>query len=131
CRQDIAVSPEGHLYIAFRTSMTEPGGDERDIFICRSMDGGRTFDSSIQCQLGDWTLTGCPTRGPHISLDSAENLHVAWSDARDNSAGKLNSYFSLLRKGDTAVFPNYTVNGRGQSANWPDLAVSPNGLVAF
>jgi hypothetical protein len=130
CRQDIAVSPEGHVYIAFRTNMTEADGDKRDIFICRSMDGGVTFDSSIRCQLGGWTLTGCPTKGPHISLDSSENLHVAWSDARDDS-GKLNSYFSLLRKGDTAIFPNYTVNGRGQGANWPDLAVSTNGLVAF
>jgi hypothetical protein len=132
CRQDIAVSPAGHVYIAFRTNMTEADSTEkRDIFICRSMNGGLTFDSSIRCQLGGWTLTGCPTKGPHTSLDSGENLHVAWSDARDDSDGKLNSYFSLLRKGDTAVFPNYTVNRSGQSASWPDLAVCPNGLVAF
>src|SRR5581483_5818817 len=51
CRDDIAASPEGHVYIAFRTSMTETDGDKRDIFICRSRDGGLTFDSSIRCQL--------------------------------------------------------------------------------
>src|ERR1017187_3913648 len=43
CRQDIAVSPEGHVYIAFRTNMTETNGEKRDIFICRSMNGGITF----------------------------------------------------------------------------------------
>jgi hypothetical protein len=131
CRQDIAVSPEGHVYIAFRTNMTESNGEKRDIFICRSTNSGITFDSSIRVQLGDWTLTACPTKGPHISLDSGENLHVAWSDARDDS-GKLVSYYSMLRKGDTSIFPNYSVSlSASQSGNWPDLAVSSNGIIAY
>ena len=132
CRDDIAVSPQGHVYIAFRTSMTEDTGDMRDIFIARSMDGGVTFDRSIQCQLGDWNLTACPTKGPQIALDGNENLHVAWADARDDSSGKLISYYSLLRPGDSAVFPNYSVASRGlPDEEWPDLAYSAGGTIAY
>lgn len=132
CRDDIAVSPEGHVYIAFRTSMTEPDGDMRDIFIARSMDGGVTFDSSIQCQLGNWNLTACPTKGPQIALDGNENLHIAWADARDDSSGKLTSYYSLLRRTDSTVFPNYSLStGNLPYSEWPDVAVGPNGTIAY
>ncbi|MFI5201994.1 MAG: T9SS type A sorting domain-containing protein, partial [Candidatus Kapaibacterium sp.] len=132
CRDDIAVSPSGHVYIAFRTSMTEGTRDMRDIFIARSMDGGVTFDSSIQCQLGDWNLTDCPTKGPQIVLDRNENLHVAWADARDDSSRKLVSYYSLLRQADTSVFPNYSIStGNLPYSEWPDVALGPDGTIAY
>ncbi|HET6399919.1 MAG TPA: exo-alpha-sialidase [Candidatus Kapabacteria bacterium] len=132
CRDDIAVSPEGHVYIAFRTSMTEGTSDMRDIFIARSMDSGMTFDSSIQCQLGDWNLTDCPTKGPQIALDGNENLHVAWADARDDFSGKLVSYYSLLRRADTSVFPNYSISsGNLPYSEWPDVAIGPDGTIAY
>lgn len=131
CRQDIAASPEGHVYIAFRTNMTTPTGDKRDIFICRSWDGGRTFDSSIRCQLGGWTLDACPTKGPHISLDLSENLFIAWNDARDDM-GKLVAYFDMLPKGWNSVLPNYSIsNSNSQTGHWPYVAVSPTGLIAY
>jgi len=131
CRQDIAVSPEGHVYIAFRTNMTTPSdGDKRDIFICRSWDRGVTWDSSIRCQLGEWTLTACPTKGPHIALDRDEHLHLAWNDARDDS-GKLIAYFSLLKRGESQIFPNYSLsNSRTQQATWPDITIGPGGTLA-
>ncbi|MDP4200577.1 MAG: hypothetical protein Q8922_08155 [Bacteroidota bacterium] len=131
CRQDIAVSPDGHVYIAFRTSMNTPLGDMRDIFICRSWDGGQTFEPSIQCQLGDWKLEDCPSKGPHISLDPHENLFVAWNDQRDDS-GKLIAYFGLLPKGRSNVLPNYSIsNSQTQTGHWPYVTVSPNGIIAY
>ena len=130
CRTDIAASPDGHIYTAFRTNMTEPTGDKRDIYIARSMDGGLTFDSSIQCQLGDWTLDACPTKGPQIALDKNENLHIAWADARDDS-GKLATYYAALSNGASEVLANSAVSYGTPNATWPDVAIAPDGTIAY
>lgn len=129
CRQDIAASRDGHVYIAFRTSQDLTSTlDDRSIFICRSLDQGMTWERSIRCQLGTWNLTACPTKGPHIALDKNENLFVAWNDARDDSA-RLATYIGLLRRGDSQVFPNLAMSNN--SATWPTVAVNPSGLLAY
>jgi hypothetical protein len=131
CRQDIAVSPEGHVYIAFRTSQDLTNSlDDRSIFICRSWDKGVTWDNSIRCQTGTWNLTACPTKGPHISLNPHEDLFVSWNDARDDSAW-LFSYFAMLPKGETEIFPNVSMSQRAQSGMWPAIAMTPLGYVAY
>ena len=130
CRQDIVASPTGTLYIAFRTNMETQNVEKRDIFICRSRDKGLTFDSSIRVQLGGWTLTGCPTKGPHISLDASENLHLAWSDARDD-IGKLTSYYTMLRAGESTINANYSIsNSNSQAGQWPDVTAGAGGILA-
>ncbi len=130
CRQDIAVSPTGTVYIAFRTNMDTKTGDKRDIFICRSHDRGLTFDSTIRAQLGGWTLSACPTKGPHIALDPQENLHLSWNDARDDS-GKLIAYYTMLRAGESSINANYSIsNSNAQAGNWPDVTCGGGGLLA-
>jgi hypothetical protein len=131
CRQDIAASPEGHVYIAFRTSQELSSTlDDRSIFICRSWDKGATWDNSIRCQLGTWNLTACPSKGPHISLDKSEDLFLAWNDARDDSAAII-SYFAILPRGETTIFPNYSMSPRSLGGTWPSVAMSPLGYIAY
>jgi hypothetical protein len=125
CKIDIEASREGHLYIAFRSDIN----NRRDIWAVRSMDGGASWDPAILVQSGVWTLPDCPTTGPNIVLDRNENLHLTWRDARDNSKKSI-AYYSMLRFGDSTVFPNKALtNGADPSTNWPDIALSGTGVI--
>lgn len=123
CKQDIAVSPEGHVYIAFRSNMN----NRRDIWVARSMDKGNSFEEAILIQSGIWTIQACPVSGPNIALDAKEDLHVVWADARDDSAGKINAYYSRLPKNSRQATPNQRLNRPSESPKWPDVTVSPDG----
>lgn len=123
CKQDIAVSPEGNVYIAFRSNIN----NRRDIWVARSMDKGNTFEEIILIQNGVWTIEACPVSGPNIALDAKEDLHVVWADARDDSAGKVNAYYSRLPKNSRQATPNQRLNRPSESPKWPDVTVSPDG----
>jgi hypothetical protein len=122
CKQDIAVSPEGHVYIAFRSNIN----DRRDIWVARSMDKGDTFEEAILIQSGVWTIQACPVTGPNVTLDRNENLHVVWVDSRDDSA-KSNTYYSRLPKDSRQATFNQKLNRPNESPKWPDVAVWPDG----
>ncbi len=123
CKQDIAVSPEGHVYIAFRSNIN----NARDIWVTRSMDAGATFDEAILIQSGKWNISACPVSGPNISLDGKEDLHAVWVDARDDSAGNSIAYYSRLPKGATQATPNKRLNRTNEFPKWPDVATTRDG----
>jgi hypothetical protein len=123
CKQDIAVSPEGHVYIAFRSNMN----NRRDIWVARSMDKGNSFEEIILVQSGVWNLAACPTSGPNITLDANENLHIAWADARGDSAGTVNAYYSRLPKNSRQATPNQRLNAKNELPKWPDVATTRDG----
>lgn len=122
CKQDIAVSPEGHVYIAFRSNIN----DRRDIWVARSMDKGDTFEEAILIQSGVWTIQACPVTGPNVTLDRNENLHVVWVDSRDDSA-KSNAYYSRLAKDSRQATFNQKLNRPNESPKWPDVTTTPDG----
>ncbi|HEY6170922.1 MAG TPA: exo-alpha-sialidase [Candidatus Kapabacteria bacterium] len=122
CKQDIAVSPEGHVYIGFRSNIN----NKRDIWVARSMDKGDTFEEAIQIQSGVWTIQACPVSGPNVTLDGKEDLHIVWCDSRDDSA-KSNAYYSRLPKDSRQATPNQKLNRANESPKWPDVATTPDG----
>lgn len=123
CKQDIAVSPEGHVYIAFRSNIN----NRRDIWVARSMDKGNTFEEIILIQSGTWTIAACPVSGPNVTLDGNENLHIAWADARDDSAAIVNAYYSRLPKDSRQATANQKLNAENELPKWPDVATTRDG----
>lgn len=122
CKQDIAVSPEGHVYIAFRSNIN----NRRDIWVARSMDKGNTFEEIILIQSGIWTIAACPVSGPNITLDGNENLHIAWAGDRDDSMA-VNAYYSRLPKNSRQATPNQRLNAKNELPKWPDVATTRDG----
>jgi len=122
CKQDIAVSPQGHVYIGFRSNIN----NRRDIWVARSMDKGDTFEEVIPIQSSPWTIQACPASGPNIALDMKENLHVVWIDERDDSS-QANAYYSRLPKNSRQATFNQKLNRQGESPKWPDVTVWPDG----
>lgn len=123
CKTDMEVSPDGDIYIAFRTNLD----NIRDIFIARSFDRGNTWGEIIRAQTDTWMIMQCPATGPNIALDGAKNLHVVWRDSHD---GKSSIYYTQLPHGFDSCYKNYRLTEAGAIGNYADIAVSPNGYIA-
>lgn len=129
CNTAIAASPDGHIYISFRSNIS----NLRDIWIARSFDQGQTFGTAIRAASENWKLNACPTTGSSIVLDREETAHVVWRDSRPSSAGKDYIYYTTLRYGDTACPPDMRISDSPKRSNYPSLTITPEGgiLCAF
>jgi len=125
CRTDIAATRDGHLYAAFRSNIN----NRRDIFIARSRDKGASFDSAIPVPSESWYIGACPVTGPSIALDSEENAHVAWIDARASAGGSSYVYYGMLPAGAWACLPDMRLSDAQRSGNYPDIKITPDGMI--
>lgn len=125
CRTAIAASPDGDLYVAYRTNMQ----NMRDIFVARSYDRGETFGESIRVQTAPWMIMACPATGPMIALDERENLHIVYRSAGNQNRSAV--YYNLLPNGSSRTFPEIPLTAlAGSGANYPDIAVSEAGSLS-
>ena len=123
CNTSTAVSPDGDVYIAFRSNME----NIRDVFVARSRDGGETFGTAIRAASESWELFACPMAGPVIALDRKERLHIMWKDGRPSAEGKQYIYYTLLPKdADACLFDRRLYPGAIQT-NYPTLGIAPSG----
>jgi hypothetical protein len=122
CKQDIAVSPEGHVYVAFRSNIN----NQRDMHVVRSLDAGVTFTPPILIQSSPWIIQACPVSGPNIALDKNEDLHAVWRDARD-AVGAVRVYYAKLPKNSTSIPENIMLSGTEKQPDWPDVCAYNNG----
>ena len=123
CGLKIVSSPEGHLFIAFRSNIN----NIRDIWLARSLDKGMTFEPSLKLSSGDWTINACPVSGPNIALDAAEGAHIVWRDVRDDSGGTSHVYYAYVPSGSNATPANTAFDAAGaQMANYGDVAIYGN-----
>jgi len=125
CNTSIAASPDGHVYISFRSDID----NLRDIWIARSFDRGETFVTAVRAASERWKLNACPTTGSSIVLDREETAHVAWRDSRPSAEGKDYIYYTTLRYGDTACAPDMRISDSPRRSNFPSLTVTPEGGV--
>ena len=116
CKQDIAVSPDGDVYVAYRSNIN----NQRDIHIARSTDAGMTFEPPILIQTSPWIVSACPVSGPNVALDKNEDLHVVWRDARD-AVGTPKLYYAKLPKNSTSIPENIMFSGDAMQPDWPDV----------
>jgi hypothetical protein len=124
CNTSIAVSPDRHVYISFRSNIN----DRRDIFIARSLDGGTTFDTAILAASEEWILPACPMSGSSIALDREETAHVVWQDSRKSSGSRNYIYYTTLRFGDDACAPDMRISD-SPKCTFPSLGITPDGAI--
>lgn len=116
CKQDIAVSPDGDVYVGYRSNIN----NQRDMHVVRSTDGGMTFEPPILIQTSPWMISACPVSGPNVALDKNENLHVVWRDARD-AVGAPKIYYARLDKGSSETPGNFLLSGDALQPDWADV----------
>ncbi len=124
CNTDIALSPEGNVFVSFRSNID----NNRDIWIARSLDRGETF-TTIRAASENWKLNACPMTGSSIVLDREGTAHVAWRDSRPSSEGRDFIFYTTLRAGDSLCAPDRRISATPRKSNYPSLAVTANGRV--
>lgn len=79
CHPSAVFSDDGNIYVMFRNWLD---GD-RDMYIARSRDDGRSFDgSAVKLGTDSWKINGCPMDGGGITLISPDGqLMTAWQRA--------------------------------------------------
>jgi hypothetical protein len=70
----IAVDSQGTIYVAW----TDDRWDDNDIYFAKSIDGGDTWTNPNERVNTDSTST--TQRNPTITVDSEQNIYVAWQD---------------------------------------------------
>ena len=109
CHHSVAINAQGHVYVMWRNWL----GGARDMYLARSLDGGRNFEGAEKLGEGTWPLDACPMDGGGVAFDERGQPVTAWR--RDDTV-----YLARPGAGETAL-------GKGKD---PSVAAGPCGLVA-
>jgi hypothetical protein len=73
CKPNIAVHGQ-EVAIMFRNWLS----GSRDLYVTKSVDGGKVFQPAQKMGTNTWALNGCPMDGGGIVVDEANSIHTAW-----------------------------------------------------
>ncbi len=121
CKQEIAASKEGKVYVAYRSNID----NIRNIYMVRSLDQGSTWKTAERVQDGDWELMACPTQGPNVALDPDGNLHMTWRDARNKDGNPIGNrvFYDVFDDGTETSFPDREVTPINENGSWPAITM--------
>jgi len=105
CHPTVTADASGNLYVMFRNALA----GNRDMYVARSSDGGKTFKPAAKLGSGTWTLNACPMDGGALAVHNGRIVSVFRRDKEIIVAG---------------VDKNETVAGTGRD---PVLAVTKRG----
>jgi len=74
CHPSVVFDETGGLYAMWRNSL----GGNRDMYVCKSSDGGKTFDAAAKLGQGIWPLKTCPMDGGAVAVMAPDRLTTAW-----------------------------------------------------
>jgi len=74
CHPSIALGPKGEEYVMFRNWL----GGSRDMYLSKSIDGGRSFSDAQKLGKGTWPLNACPMDGGAIAVMPDGSVVTAW-----------------------------------------------------
>lgn len=78
CHPSVAYAGDGGLVVMWRNSLA----GNRDMYLCRSRDGGKTFTPAEKLGSGSWPLKACPMDGGAVAISPSGKIFTAWR--RDN-----------------------------------------------
>lgn len=120
CRPAVAIDERGNVYVAFRKVYP---GDQRDLAIAVSHDGGQHFGAPARVAGERWTLHACPESGPALVAWNG-HLAAAWF----SGAGVPGVRVAI--SGDGArTFQVSAVSAAIKDQNHPSLSLSEDGVL--
>jgi len=81
CFPQLAVGPQGEVYIAYTAPPPDNLEDVGDVFLVRSLDKGRTWERSVR--VND-DLSGRFQFFPSVAVDPNGIVHLMWGDTRND-----------------------------------------------
>jgi hypothetical protein len=74
CHPSVAFDDRGGIYAMWRNSLA----GSRDMYVCKSTDGGRTFGEAAKLGEGTWPLKMCPMDGGAVAAVEPDKLATVW-----------------------------------------------------
>jgi hypothetical protein len=74
CHPSVAVSRTGEIAVLFRNHV----GGARDMYLVRSVEGGRKMTAAVKLGRGTWPLDACPMDGGGVAFDGDRSLVTVW-----------------------------------------------------
>ncbi len=112
CGLQALADPKQGLLILYRSATDRIN---RDIYVLRSRDQGRTFEGS---RVHKWNLNACPMTS--VSLVARDRALAAWE-----TAGQV--YFGVVDPVSARIASPMAAPGTAEGRKHPRLAIAPNG----
>ena len=121
----IAVGPDGEIYIAYTGRPSDKPNDDGDIFLVSSPDGGATWSRPTVLNDDD---TEHVQFFPSIDVGPDGAVHVMWGDMRDDPhQTRYHIYYTRSEDGgETFGFVNEELDLRSGDTRVTDFASNPN-----
>ena len=74
CHVSVCFTPSGELLVMFRNVLA----GNRDMYLCRSSDKGKSFTPAQKLGVGSWLLNACPMDGGMIATSAKNGIVSAW-----------------------------------------------------
>jgi len=118
CRPSLAFGKNGAAYLGWRGVFA---GDQRDVTVAASHDGGASWAPPVRVSSDGWSVRGCPNSGPALSV-AGDTLHVVWFTL--GSAGRPQLRAASSPDG-TRFNPAHVVSGTVLDPNHPRFVAGP------
>ncbi len=105
CHPSAAYGTDGTLYVMWRNLMK----GNRDMYLAKSDDGGKTFSSASKLGQGSWQLNACPMDGGSVSVGANGGVTTVWMRAGSTflaSPGQKEQKLGAGVQGWTAIGPD-------------------------
>jgi hypothetical protein len=119
CHPSAMFSSDGTLEVMWRNEVK----GNRDMFLTRSKDGGRTFGEASKLGVGSWTLNACPMDGGGLAQTADGKTVAVWRRENKIYTSSEQGAETLLHEGKN---PSLAVGKAGLYAAWS----SPDGVWA-
>lgn len=91
CKPSVAVKGNT-VYVMFRNFLS----GNRDLYLAKSGNGGRSFENAQKLGVGNWKLNGCPMDGGGLAVDKSGVPQTVW-----RREGKI--YASTVESAETEI----------------------------
>jgi len=114
-------SPDGHVCECCKPSIAVKGPEvaimfrnwlngSRDLYVVKSLDGGKVFQPAQKMGIDTWKLNGCPMDGGGIVIDGSNRIHTIWQRKGNIYYAKAGEPETYIGKGRTCAISEAGAN---------------------
>jgi hypothetical protein len=74
CQPLVSYDPRGGLHVMWRNDLAK----SRDMYVCSSTDGGKTFGDAVKLGKETWVLDRCPMDAGALAINSNGDMETIW-----------------------------------------------------
>lgn len=116
CHPSVKVGSKGDIVAMWRNWL----GGNRDMYLARSTDGGKTFAKAMKAGSGSWPLNACPMDGGDVALGADGKSWTAFRRDTSIILATPNGAETVLGKGKD---PAMALGRKGAVAAWTDKGI--------